>query len=138
MNSVFHSTEKPFGLKTAYLLLFSPKTSQKKSFTASEIEILHFKFDQKNLSQNVFLSGAPTCAISCLFLVDACGIKEPDCYSHSFFSSRQTRIRRNFCSVCSTKRIPRKASKLVQGVPFQFFLFKQQPKPGETKWPLDF
>ena len=38
------------------------------------------------------------------------GIEEPDYYSHCFFSFLflDSQMRRNFCSVCSTKRVPRK------------------------------
>ena len=42
-----------------------------------------------------------------------------------FFSSRQTQMRRNFCSVCLTKEYLGNPSKLLQRAPFQFLLFKR-------------
>ena len=53
---------------------------------------------QKNLQRNW---------LDFMFLVGAFRINEPDYYSHSFFSFFK-KMRRNFCSVCSTKRIPGK------------------------------
>ena len=54
-------------------------------------------------------------------------IKEPDYYGHSVFSFlplRQSRMRRNFCSVCSTQRIPWNRIKVLERVPpLVFFTF---------------
>ena len=59
------------------------------------------------------------------FLVRAFRIKEPDYYSH-FFSLRKSRMRRNFCSVCSTKRIPgNRIQVIAKGPFFHFLLFKR-------------
>ena len=56
----------------------------------------HIFGEPRDISLRLFLVGA--------FLL----IKEPENYSYSFFSSRQSRMPRNFCSVSSTKRIHEK------------------------------
>ena len=64
-------------------------------------------------------------------------IKEPDYYGHSVFSFlplRQSRMRRNFCSVCSTQRIPWNRIKVIGKSPsFGFFLLFNRNIQNRTR-----
>ena len=48
-------------------------------------------------------------------------IKEPNYYSHSFFSLRQTQMRKTFDSVFSTKRTPGKRIQVIAEGPLSIF-----------------